>query len=395
MNILYFSPSNNIGGAELSLLETIKFMTGNGNQVYVALPHSANLSYVNLLTPYCQQIIYVKPMKWFYIVNSNRSWFKGIFDYLYSTYKSGWHLVPIIKLYLFIKKKNIDLAHTNTSLAIDAAIAAKLAGVLHILHLREITGFSEASTMKLYFQGTTFFKKAMSFLNSSIVCNSKFTYESSKPYFPPAKMSVIYNPIEIAQNFPSQKVKSGSVFGCVANLTSNWKNHQLAIRFIKKIRSLNPGENYTLNFYGNLPPDDNAYFKNLKLLIQEMELNDFIFFKGTLASNAIYNEIDYLFHPTPFEPFGRVIIEAMSNKVLVIGINQGGVKELINDDETGFLISIENFESDVVRISSALKSQPKVQLLIDKALKESNKFRPSIVLNQLLDKYKVDLKSSQ
>ena len=38
MNILYFLPSNNIGGAELSLLDISKCKKDNGHYCYVALP---------------------------------------------------------------------------------------------------------------------------------------------------------------------------------------------------------------------------------------------------------------------------------------------------------------------------------------------------------------------
>ena len=43
MNILYHSPSNTIGGAELSLLDIIACAKDNGHSCYVVLPHNKKM----------------------------------------------------------------------------------------------------------------------------------------------------------------------------------------------------------------------------------------------------------------------------------------------------------------------------------------------------------------
>ena len=68
MNILYFSPGNTIGGAELSLLGTLKEVGKHGYNAYVALPpiKRNDSTYMEMLKPYCEAIYIVRPMSWQY-----------------------------------------------------------------------------------------------------------------------------------------------------------------------------------------------------------------------------------------------------------------------------------------------------------------------------------------
>jgi glycosyltransferase involved in cell wall biosynthesis len=383
MRILYHSPSNTIGGAELSLLETIKFMNGKGHQIYMALPFSEKSAYINLIEPYCEEILFVKPMNFFVSSKKKVSFQKSFIRYIYSSYKSGWHIIPVIKMYLLIKKNKIQLVHTNTVFSIDAALAAKLAGLPHCLHIREITGAAKDATLKLFFQGTLFFKYLMDKLCDIIICNSNYTLNSNRKYFPESKMQVLYNPIQPLNLLKIKKNSDFLVFGCVANVTANWKNHQLAIRLIKSIIDKNSEKSIILNIYGTIPSENDDYYQIIKSLIIELGLIDKVYFKGSHSQTLIYNEIDFLIHPTPFEPFGRVIIEAMANHILVIGINEGGAKELISNKKTGILVSEQLLEEEILEITNTLNDDKKRTRIQDEAFLFSKNFHPEIILNQL------------
>lgn len=383
MRILYHSPSNTIGGAELSLLETIKFMKGKGHQIYMALPFSQKSDYINLIEPYCEEILFVKPMNFFVTSKKKVSFQKSFMRYVYSSYKSGWHIIPVIKMYLLIKKNKIQIVHTNTVFSIDAALAAKLARLPHCLHIREITGTAKDATLKLFFQGTLFFKYLMDKLCSIIICNSQYTLNSNRKYFPASKMQVLYNPIQTLNLLKKEKNSDFLVFGCVANVTANWKNHQLAIRLIKSIIDKNSEKSIILNIYGTIPSENDDYYKVIKSLIIELGLIDKIYFKGSCPQTLIYSEIDFLIHPTPFEPFGRVIIEAMANHILVIGINEGGAKELISNKKTGILVSEQLLEEEILDITNTLNDDKKRTRIQDEAFLFSKNFHPEIILNQL------------
>ena len=383
MRILYHSPSNTIGGAELSLLETIKFMKSKGHQIYMALPLSEKSDYINLVETYCEEILFVKPMNFFVTAKRKVSFHKSFIRYVYCSYKSGWHIIPVIKMYLFIKKNKIQIVHTNTVFSIDAALAARFSGLPHCLHIREITGASKDSTLKLFFQGTLFFKYLMDKLCVIIICNSNYTLNSNRKYFPESKMQVLYNPIQPLNLLKKERNSDFLVFGCVANVTANWKNHQLAIRLIKSIIDKNLEKSIILNIYGSIPSENEDYYQKIKSLIIDLDLIEKICFKGSCPQTLIFSEIDFLIHPTPFEPFGRVIIEAMSNHILVIGINEGGAKELISNKKTGILVSEQLLEDEIIEITNTLNDDKKRRRIQDEAFLFSKRFHPEIILNQL------------
>ena len=73
MNILYFSPSNSIGGAELSLLGILNEAHKHGHNAYVVLPPPArdDTTYIKMLKPYSKEIYIVQPMRWYIPKNMN------------------------------------------------------------------------------------------------------------------------------------------------------------------------------------------------------------------------------------------------------------------------------------------------------------------------------------
>lgn len=387
MRILYHSHSNTIGGAELSLYETICYMKNNGHDVFVILPFSNNLDFVILIKPFCNEIAYIKPMVVYSQNKLKLGLFKSVFRYLYLSFKCGWHIKPVFFIWRRIKNWEIDIVHTNTVFSMDAAIAAKIAHVPHVLHIRELTGFEKGSTIQLFFQKTNNFKKIMDYLNRKILCNSKFTFQMNQNYFPIGKMEVIYNPIKGIN--PSEKVKNLNIvrFGCVANLTSTGKNHELAILLFKKLVDNNFNIKLELNFYGTLPAIETEYLISIKKLIEKLNLTKSVCFLGSINKELIYNSIDVLIHPNFAETFGRVIIESMSENVLVIGVNGGGCKELIEHNITGLLFSENLPINEINEINYVINNLNFRNEITRNANRFSKKFEPELILKSLENIY--------
>ena len=176
MNILYFSPSNSIGGAELSLLSILKQARYHGHNTYVALPPPKrnDSTYMQMLKPYCRGIYIVQPMRWY--TPQKMKWYIRIINYFYNCYLSGWYILSVYKLLRIIRKHNIDIVHTNTSLNIEPAIAAKLSVIPHVWHIREGIGYDPNAVIQFPFQKySRLFRWVIDRLSSKIIANSKFT----------------------------------------------------------------------------------------------------------------------------------------------------------------------------------------------------------------------------
>ena len=85
------------------------------------------------------------------------------------------------------------------------------------------------------------------------------------------------------------------------------------------------------------------YKESLIRQIQESSLQDDVVFKGFLAKPVLaMMGLDVLILPSRNEAFGLVLIEAMRSGVAVMGVNAGGVPEIIDHNKTGMLFEWDN-----------------------------------------------------
>lgn len=359
MNILYFSPSNGIGGAELSLLDILKEANIHGHNCFVALPPPKRnvLTYMDMLRPYSKAIFIIRPMSWH--IYHTMNWKQRIISYLYQAYVSGWHLVPVFRLYKIIKKYKIDLVHSNTIWGIDAMISAKLSHKPHVWNIRESIGDHPDAFVKLPLQRyPKLFERIMDKLSAKIIVNSNYTASFCKPYFPCNKLEVIYN--SLPDNWFVQKVYQDSkpefIIGTVANVTSKLKNHQFVILVANSLKKYFIKNKVRFHIYGSLPEDNDDYYRNLLDQIDKSGLGEIVRFEGYVESSEIFSEIDILFHPFGREGFGRIFIEAMGKGIPVVAVKGGGANELIEDGITGYKVDDKEPENAAEKIAKLIQT---------------------------------------
>jgi glycosyltransferase involved in cell wall biosynthesis len=127
-----------------------------------------------------------------------------------------------------------------------------------------------------------------------------------------------------------------------------WKGQHLFIRAAARIAGEYPQAHFTL--IGTYAESDESpgilgggatYHAELQRLAQSAGLGSRLTFAGHQDNIAdVYAGIDLLVHTsTRPEPFGRVLIEAMSAGVPVIASAQGGPTEIVEDGITGLLVT--------------------------------------------------------
>lgn len=101
------------------------------------------------------------------------------------------------------------------------------------------------------------------------------------------------------------------------------------------------------------PRDQNFYESEIEPQID----NKLIFFKGGLdfiKKVELLKNARILLYPVSWEePFGLVMVEAMATGTPVIGLAHGAVKEIIQNNETGFLIS--DTDDKIARMVESVK----------------------------------------
>ena len=116
-----------------------------------------------------------------------------------------------------------------------------------------------------------------------------------------------------------------------------------AFSMLKKENLLN-GIKFRL--YGN-----GLEYENLKQQINNLELNDNIMLMGQVLNPYKYLKNNDLFVlSSVYEPFGLVIVEALSLHVPVLATSNSATSKLIEDDKTGLIV-----ENSVEGIYKGLK----------------------------------------
>jgi glycosyltransferase involved in cell wall biosynthesis len=97
--------------------------------------------------------------------------------------------------------------------------------------------------------------------------------------------------------------------------------------------------------------------KSLDSLCRELNIVDNVRFLGALPYDVIpyyYAACDIFVLPSWSEGFGKVLMEAAFAKKPIVATNVGGASDIIVDNETGYIVEIDNSEQMADRISRLL-----------------------------------------
>jgi glycosyltransferase involved in cell wall biosynthesis len=152
------------------------------------------------------------------------------------------------------------------------------------------------------------------------------------------------------------KINKDSIIIANIGQLTKWKNQedfiQLAKIIIRKIENV-----YFILVGDDLSGYETRYKKSLIQLITIQEDQSKIIYLGWRDNiNEILENVDILVHTAKDEPFGRVIVEAMTMQTPVVAYNCGGPKEIIVNKQTGYLIEPFNFEELVDKVQKLIEN---------------------------------------
>jgi glycosyltransferase involved in cell wall biosynthesis len=129
---------------------------------------------------------------------------------------------------------------------------------------------------------------------------------------------------------------------------SHWKGQKYFIEAINLLKDNPEFENMEFWIIGDaiMGTEEEKYKKYIIELINNYDLSDNIKLFGFIENPIEYMQnIDILVLPSIYpEPFGRVIVEAMLLNKVVIATNMGGAKEIIEHNNSGFLVETNKLE---------------------------------------------------
>jgi glycosyltransferase involved in cell wall biosynthesis len=253
-----------------------------------------------------------------------------------------------------IRREQPDVVWSNgIHAAMCGAAAARLARVPHLWHLRD-------------WRAPRVIAPLLCRLSTRIIAPSRAL--SQRPPFnrcDERRILVIPNAVDPEEFKPDPNEllhkefnlpPSALLVGMVAQLVP-WKNHALFIRSAAKVVRSFPDARFFI-IGGDLWNAHPAYEDSLRTLAGRLGISKQIIFTGYRSDiAAVMNSLHLLVQPSSDEPFGRVLIEAMSLEIPVVAAASAGPLEIISDGEDGLLFPPGDDEALAERITRLLRSE--------------------------------------
>lgn len=335
MRILFICNYGALYGANRSLLTVVDHFHTSGYEVLVFVPTngpmSEELKARNIpfkVIRYYSAFLYIKPVP----------------KHLAVPFLAAMNLVMFPRLLASAKSFRPDIIYSNTLAENIGIILAKILNIKHILHAREFMSLDHGS----FFVLGSKIKRSYAKMSDGLIFVSKAVanFINESPVVQP-NQAVIFNGIQSAEfHFEDKDLNRTINFGIVGVLQES-KGHYLCVDYFARLLKKHP--NCLLHVFGD---GDGSYKKGLLKKIEDYGIKDNVRLHGFVKNpNDIYGQMDILLMFSRSEGFGRVTAEAMLRAIPVIGLNNAGTSELINNGETGFLFNdYEEFESGVASL---------------------------------------------
>ena len=323
MRVCFVSHTSRTGGAERSLLETIRSLLARDVECVVLLPKNGPL--VDALDRIGVEYR-VLPYKWWTGREGGPLWRRVA--------RTAANLILAVPASSWITRRNVDIVYTNTISTCLGAWAARLAGRPHVWHIRELGHDHNRSVFDL---GETFSLRVIRALSTLCLANSFCVAEKYRDVVQPKEIKVIYQGVELDAEDPQQPKPAPAppgTFRCVVvGAISPAKRQEEAISAVAQLTE--QGVPVELLIVGE---GDRQYERTLRELVTRLDLADRVQFLGELDSaGPVIRAADAVVTCSRHEAFGRVTVEAMLAGKPVVGARSGGTAELIRDGHNGFL----------------------------------------------------------
>ncbi|MBU4317179.1 MAG: glycosyltransferase [Proteobacteria bacterium] len=269
--------------------------------------------------------------------------------------------IKIYKIYKILRHEGIEIIIINLSEDVKVAgIAAKLAGIKHIIYRR-----GSAIPVRNSLPNRLIFK----YLITDIIANSEQTrrtiLQNNPELFPMDKITVIYNGIFLEEpepvNFEPIYQRQGDeiILGNAGRLVPQ-KGQKYLIQIAKILKAKNI--NFKLLIAG-----DGKLLNDLRQQAMDDGVSENVLFLGFVENiKQFMKTIDIFVLTSLWEGFGYVLVEAMAASKPVIAFNVSSNPEIIENNKTGYLIQEMDLRGFVKKIET-LKNNRNLALRMGKA----------------------------
>lgn len=251
-----------------------------------------------------------------------------------------------------IRKYNIDLVHLNNGIDDEVGLVCTLLGKPHVVYLRGHVPLSAPQRKFLLPAVSRFF--AVSAYIRQLAIEDGFASEKI----------VVAAPLAIREPVGPDTLKSlrkhygladgqpaVGIFGRIVA----WKGQK---EFIEAAALVAQHSDARFFIVGENTDGEASYYSEVLRAVEELGLEDRVIFTGYIENvYDYYAMMDVVIHASiQPEPFGRVVLEAMSQGTPVIASPHGGPSEFIAQGEDGFLVEPQDSASLGQRILQVIQN---------------------------------------
>jgi len=334
-NILYLHSSSDLYGSDRSLLRTIRALDKNEYTPFVCLPYQGPLV-DELRKEGVETFIFdlgIIRRKLFTPV--------GVFQFVYG------FTIALIKVLSIIRNRKIDFLHSNTAAVLVGGVAAKLSGKKHLWHVREIIVnpviVRKGISFFLHHFGTTVIGVSNSVIDNLVIDQPLIKNHSI----------VIHNGLEIDKykNGNRKKIRDEffipddeTLVGMIGRV-SHWKGQDLFLDVATEVCKRT--KNITFIAIGSPFREQENEMTKFRASVAQRGLDKkFIIEEFRSDVKDLLAGFDIFILPSTLpDPFPTTVLEAMATGKPIIANAHGGVVQMVEDGQSGFLISPNNINA--------------------------------------------------
>ncbi|MBV8897992.1 MAG: glycogen synthase [Acidobacteriaceae bacterium] len=309
--------------------------------------------------------------------------------------------------------KNIDVVHTHTwYVSMAGFLAKKLYKVPFVLttHSLEPLRAWKAEQLGSGYAMSSWMERTAILDADAVIAVSNGTKEDILRVYPldPDRVHVIYNGIDLDEYRKTEKTTALETYGVDPSrpyilFVGRITRQKGVTNLVDAIRYIPPDTQVVLCAGAPDTPEIAAELRQ-KVENARQDHPHIIWIEKMISKPEViqlYSHARVFVCPSVYEPFGIINLEAMACEAPVVGSATGGIKEIIVDGETGYLVPFEQdnngfptkpeqFAHDLGQKISDLLAAPEKCFLFGKAGRRrvEQKFSWSAIAEQTIDLYR-------
>jgi glycosyltransferase involved in cell wall biosynthesis len=228
------------------------------------------------------------------------------------------------------RARDVALVHTNTSVTLGGAAAARVAGIPHVWHVREIyAGFER------WFPAY----RRLLLTADALPCVSRATCTQfdGAPAALTLHDGLSYPPARVPRDEARRELglPADTFVVAVLGRISGWKGQDVLVRALARLP-----ENAIALIAGDAWRGEERHLRELTELATALGVGERIHLTGVLASPSLaFGAADVVVVPSKQpDPFPNAALEAAAAGCCVVGADHGGIPEIIENGVTGVLV---------------------------------------------------------